>query len=229
MEEYEMEEYSIASIKDVRLKDKEGRYWYPLHSFIQKMLGKGTGAAFYRDKPEFKKHMKVIVYIHPNSVTKLPCKTWFMETEGIYKILQNTKIESDKLSSKFIIQERKLAAIKKFFGVNNIKDNPLFISTEPDISEYDFWSILCIKQDLTIKNSTIWRRCSSCNFYYPFTSRYFVRGKCKQCAGYDFVCMNKRIQFIKKNMGEDLLYQYFLGNKESVAEEFKKWISGGGI
>lgn len=229
MDKYEMEKYSIAGVEDVRLKDENGEYWYPLSSFSRKMLDRTKQTAFYRDHPKFGQYMKVISYTHPNSVSKLPEKTWFMNTEGIYLLLQDTTVEAKRFSTKVLLQEKKLAEIKNYFGVSNIKDKPLFISSGPDISDYDVWSILCIRQDWTLKNSTIWRKCSECGYYYPFTSRYFVRGKCKQCAGYDFVCLNKRIQFLRKNMGDELLYQYFLGNKENIAEEFKKWISGGGI
>jgi hypothetical protein len=41
--------------------------------------------------------------------------------------------------------------------------------------------------------------------------------------------MNRRIQYVKNNKGLDLLYQLHQGDNNKIAEEFKKWLSGGGV
>lgn len=235
MEKYEMEEYTILSAKDVRLKDENDIYWYPIGSFFRKMLFKDIRPIWFRDKPFYENHMKVIEYIHPNSDSGKPEKTWFMDAEGIHQALKNFRVKIDGSKKTLLMREKYLAAARSFFGVSVVDDIPTFIGFTPDLSEYDVWSILCIQKDTTITKDTLWQRCSTCGFYYPYTERYFQKYKtrlsvvCKECGGNHFVCQNKRIQFIKNNGGLDLLYQYYLEDDKKILEEFKKWILGGGL
>lgn len=235
MNNFIMEEYSVLSATDIRLKTNDGEYWYPIVSFSKNMLFRRARATDYRDKEFYKDHMKVFEILRPTSVTGIPVKTWCMDTEGIYYLLLNTYIQPEGSKKKILMREKYLAAVRNFFGVKMTNDTPTFISYIPDLSEYDIWSIMCITRDRTIKQDTIWQKCNECGFYYPYTTRYFQKfktqlaRKCKECAGMSFTCMNKRIQYIKNNKGLDLLYQLYQGDNNKIAEEFKKWLSGGGV
>lgn len=225
---YKIEEYSILSVTSYRLLDENGEYWYPLTLFLQKVLFKKIKAMYYRDNPKYQKFMKVIEYENPNSVSHQKEKTWFMSTEGICLIIQETKIYNGS-PSVTMMRQKYLAATQAFFGITS-KNEQEFIGFTPDLSNYDIWSIMCLTRDTTINNNTIWRRCEKCGFYYPYNKRYFQdrRGylshKCKQCLGLDFSCMNKKIQYVYKHNGLDLLYQLYLNDKDKIVEELKKWL-----
>lgn len=235
MDNFTIEEYSVLSATDIRLKTTDGEYWYPIVSFSKNMLFRRVRATDYRDKDFYKDHMKVFEILRPTSITGLPVKTWCMDTEGIYYLLLHTYIQPEGSKKKILMREKYLAAVRNFFGVKTTSDTPTFISYTPDLSNYDVWSIMCITRDRTIKQDTIWQRCNECGFYYPYTTRYFQKfktqlaRKCKECAGMSFTCMNRRIQYIKNNKGLDLLYQLYQGDNNKIAEEFKKWLSGGGV
>ena len=90
MDNFTIEEYSILSATDIRLKTTDGEYWYPIVSFSKNMLFRRVRATDYRDKDFYKDHMKVFEILRPTSITGLPVKTWCMDTEGIYYLLLHT-------------------------------------------------------------------------------------------------------------------------------------------
>ena len=177
--------------------------------------------------------MRVIEYDNPDSATDTKTKAWFMNTEGIYILLQNVKINRGSPREK-VVKEKYLAAAQNFFGVvSNNSQN--YIGYMPDLSNYDVWSIMCLTRDTEINNNTIWKRCSNCGFYYPYNKKYFneasgyLANKCKQCCNLDFVCENKRLQYLHNHNGLDLIYQIYLDDKDKIVEELKKWLSEGGV
>lgn len=236
MAKYKLEEYNILSVTSYRLLEEEtGEYWYPLRLFIQKVLFRNINPVRYRDDEKYNKYMRVIEYSNPNSTNpeKNKKKTWFMNTEGIYLILQNTTTNKGSAKEK-LMREKYLAAAQSFFGGVVSKNEQEYIGYSPDLTNYDVWSIMCLTRDTTINKDTIWKKCSKCGFYYPYTAKYFLNSgyylstKCRQCCGKDFVCENKRLQYIYKNGGLDLIYQLYL-DSDKITEELKKWINGGGI
>lgn len=227
---YELEPYTILSVTSYRLKEKEtGEYWYPIVSFFDKILFRKVNSRFYRDNDKYNKYMRVISYINPNNPARYPVKAWFMNTEGIYLILKSTVVQqgTPKVT---LMKQKYLAAAQSFFGV--IPDTPeKFIGYTPNLSNYDVWSILCLTRDPNIKKDTLWKKCNECGFYYPNTKDYFhednkhyLANKCRQCAGFNFRCKNKKIQYLYSHDGYDLLYQYYLGENDKILDEFKKWI-----
>jgi len=232
---YKVEEYQILSVKTYRLLEEEtGEYWYPLSLFLKRILFQQNGATKYRDNPKYNKFMKVISYINPRSLApNMPNKTWCMNTEGIYLLLQNITINKGSNKER-MMKEKYLAAAQNFFGGVIPKNEQQYIGYAPDLTNYDVWSIICLTRDTTLDKNTIWKRCSKCGFYYPNTKKYFVMQnnylstKCKQCCGYDFVCENKHLQYIYKNDGLDLIYQLYL-NSDNIIDELKKWINKGGV
>lgn len=233
---YELEEYKIINITSYRLLEKEtNEYWYPLSLFLRTFLFKNSNLINYRDNDKYNKYMKVIEYNNPKTNAKgIPTKAWFMNTEGIYILLQNAKFNNTGSTREKMTKEKYLAATQSFFGVvsNNKQE---YIGYMPDLSNYDVWSIMCLTRDTSIDNNTIWKRCSNCGFYYPYNQKYFhksngyLANKCKQCCKLDFICDNKRIQYLYNHNGLDLIYQLYLNDKEKIVEELKKWLSEGGI
>ena len=227
---YTLETYQILDIQSYRLKDSNDIYWYPLTLFLKKFLFRTGESKRYRDNPLYEPYMKVITYLNPDSTSSCPTKTWFVNTEGMFLILSNIKIMQGKDSNTIFLKKCEyISAAQDFFGVvSNIAD--IFISYMPDISNYDVWSILCIKYDYNINKKTIWKKCNKCGFYYPNTKDYFISSnkylskECKQCRGKDFVCKNKKMQYLYQHNGFDLLYHFYLNNDKKIIEEFKKWI-----
>lgn len=235
MTKYKLEEYNILSVKSYRLLEEEtGEYWYPLTLFIKKILFRNINTVRYRDDDKYNKYMRVIEYSNPDSAVPHSNKTWFINTEGLYLLLKNISPAKGN-TRKQVMQEKYLAAAQGFLGGVVSKNAQNFIGYIPDLTNYDVWSIMCLTRDTTINQNTIWKRCSKCGFYYPNTKRYFnpkkkkyLYNKCKQCCGQDFTCENKRLQYIYKNDGLDLIYQLYL-DSDKVVDELKKWINGGGV
>ena len=231
---YKLEEYTILSVKSYRLLEIEtGEYWYPLSLFLRKFLFRNNNPNTYRDNKKYNQHMRVIEYDNPDSATDTKTKAWFMNTEGIYILLQNVKINRGSPREK-VVKEKYLAATQNFFGVvSNNSQN--YIGYMPDLSNYDVWSIMCLTRDTEIDDNTIWKKCSNCGFYYPYNKKYFnetsgyLANKCKQCCNLDFVCENKRLQYLHNHNGLDLIYQIYLNDKDKIVEELKKWLSEGGV
>lgn len=235
MTKYKLEEYNILSVKSYRLLEEEtGEYWYPLTLFIKKVLFRNINTVRYRDDDKYNKYMRVIEYSNPDSAVPHSNKTWFINTEGLYLLLKNISPAKGN-TRKQVMQEKYLAAAQGFLGGVVSKNAQNFIGYIPDLTNYDVWSIMCLTRDTAINQNTIWKRCSKCGFYYPNTKRYFnpkkkiyLYNKCKQCCGQDFTCENKRLQYIYKNDGLDLIYQLYL-DSDKVVDELKKWINGGGV
>lgn len=229
-EEYKLETYTILSVTTYRLLEKEtGEYWYPITLFFSKILFRKTTAGVFRDNEMYRKHMRVIEYENPdNSFKNKKMKTWFIDTEGMCLILINTKLKKDT-PKKMLVRQKYLAAAQNFFGVTS-NNSQEFIGYQPDLSNYDVWSIMCLTRDYNLKKDTLWKRCGKCGFYYPHNKDYFIErngylaNNCRQCTGNDFVCKNRKIQFLYNHDGLDLIYQYYLGDKDKIAEEFNKWI-----
>lgn len=236
MEKYELEEYYILSVKQIRLKDDEGEYWYPIRSFFEKVLFRNFNVPSYRDNPIYSKFMKVISYEHPDTAAKgQKTKTWFINQEGMCLILNNVKSISDT-PKKYMMREKYLMEARIFFNVRTISDSKEFLSYTPDLSNYDVWSAICITRDKSINEKTLWKRCHTCGYYYPYTKRYFnklktqLSGSCKQCLGSDFICKNKHIQYLHNHDGLDLLYELYENKDDNkILEELKKWLRKGGI
>lgn len=237
VENFTIEKYSILNVEDYRILDDDGEYWYPMRSFFRQFLFREVDISPYRDNELYRSHMKVFEFIHPRQKNKgMKLKTWCINTEGMFLILQNTKIKATKNRNRqTLIKEEYLAAARNFFGIMATNDTSTFIGYNPDLSNYDVWSIMCLTRDYEISDSTIWKKCDNCGFYYPYNKNYFykngkyLRNQCRQCTGHDFVCKNKNIQYIYSHGGLDLLYSYYLNDTERIVKEFKKWLSRGGI
>ena len=84
---YEREEFQFIDLHLVRLKDENGKYWYPLSNFLSNILFKEVKSNKYRDDPRFSPFMKVIEYVPINTLNKNPVKTWIINEEGMRAIL----------------------------------------------------------------------------------------------------------------------------------------------
>lgn len=235
MDKYSIDYYQILDSELYRLREKDtGIYWYPLRDFFKKALFRKANITSYRDNEFYNKYMRVISSEHPNQAVKgLQIKTWFINEEGLYLILSNLKPLNDTIR-KNQIREKYEAAAKSLLGVTTLNSStpPKFIGFQPDLSNYDVWSIICLTNDKSITQKTLWKRCEICGFYYPNTIKYFSRlsqkhlnDKCRQCFGTGFRCPNARYQYIYQRNGYDLIYKLYQNNPpEEIVEELKKWL-----
>ncbi len=131
---YKLEEYYILNVKSYRLLEIEtGEYWYPLSLFLRKFLFRNNNLNTYRDNDKYNQYMRVIEYDNPDSATDTKTKAWFMNTEGIYILLQNIRISNSGSVREKLAKERYLAATQSFFNV--IPNNPQdYIGYQPDLS-----------------------------------------------------------------------------------------------
>lgn len=234
-EDFIIEKYTIEDKELIRVKDNQNRYWYPLAQFLRLiLLQKDPKSLRYRDDERYSPYMMVFPLTLENSpIPNRIYKTWCMETQGMITLLKLASVK-DKYKTRAIRKSKYLAAARNFFNIGETADTPDYIGYMPDISNYDVWSIMCIQADRNITRQTVWKKCEKCGFYYPDTNRYFsettnkyLARKCRQCLGRDFVCMDKKKQFLYTNNGLDLLFSYY--EKESdkeIAEKFRDWIEG---
>ena len=238
MPKFSIEKFEILGIESHRIKDENDEYWYPLTTFFKTFLFRTFQVQKYRDNEKLNKYMKIFNYAHPNSHNDVEFKTWHINTEGMFLILQELPpLKTKKLESRtaFHKKEKAIIATKSFFGVKDISQESKiqYINYTPVLNDYDVWSIMCLKHDKNINKDTIWKKCISCGFYYPDNTRYYerqskgkdpLRNQCKQCRGSEFKCDNTKLQFIYQNQGLDLIFQIYKDDKEKIYEKLISWI-----
>lgn len=233
---YEREEFEFIDLHLIRLKDENGKYWYPLSNFLSNILFKEVKSNRYRDDPRFSPFMKVIEYVPMNTLNKNPVKTWFINEEGMRAILLTVRIQND-LPKTMEVKKRYLIEAYSLFNIQNgsIEQTDYIIYT-PSLAQYDVWSRICLTHDTTLVGRTVWKKCSKCGFFYPDTKRYYTNigghlrsPACKQCEGSDFRCQNNRLQYIHERGGQEFLYQWFKGNEEKAYKEMDKWLKEGDV
>ena len=217
-----------------QLTDEEGIKWYPLKSFLTRILCKYDKVSSFRDSA-ISRYMKVFEYNpnKPGAYRKI--KMWFINENGVKYLLRHMEIR--RVDNKHIYSSREKGFYEAclFFNVKPPNElDPLYINTPPNLKDYDIWSIMCIENDLKLKNTYRWKKCNECGYYYPDRVRYFgekktKNSKCLQCQGKNFKCQNKVIQFIYENDGLDLLYKMSLNNNEDIIRALKIFVNKGGI
>lgn len=234
MSNFSTDIYKIEGTELQRIIDEDGEYWYPIQNFFNKILLRRCNVTLLRDSEAYSKFMKVFKIVPLGSKNGFAFKTWCMNTEGMYIMLQKTYVKPDS-PKKMQVRERRLNAARIFFNVK-IKNPGMFLTYRPDISNYDIWSIMCINNDVDLSNDDVWKRCELCGYYYPCTHKYFKEFRnniysenCLECEGINFKCDNKRIQWIYDHGGLNLLYNIFNEDKDLTYEELLKFIGKGGI
>lgn len=227
------------TIKEIRIGDKiieevidrDGVRWYPLKSFLQKILCKHDKVSTFRDS-EMSRYMKVFEYYQRIHGTHRLIKTWCMNENGIKYLLRHMSIRKIKNEKLYRAREKGFLEACIYFHVKKHDElSPLYINIMPDIKDYDIWSILCIMNDVKINADTRWKKCQECRYYYPDNVRYFGNNKkeqkkCLQCQDKNFSCNNKTIQYIYDHDGLDLLYKLYTHKDDRIiVEALKEFIN----
>lgn len=235
---YRKEDYNISDLKCYRLIELDtNEEWYPLTAFIKQMLSESERRAdyiksVYLKDDRTKRFFRVIAVPWSNRTAK----RWFVNREVINIVLSEYKIRPEDIKTLslnvFKRRQKYEAMLHRYFNVVPKDKTSIFVGFTPDLEKYDLWSILCIRNDYTLRaGENIWQKCSKCGFYYPLTRRYFKQyneyysNTCLQCDGINFKCLNKHIQYIYKENGYELLYQYYeKRDPEALFDIFGAWL-----
>lgn len=228
----------MITIEKVRIGDKiideitdeEGVKWYPFKKFLNVILCKYDKLASFRDS-EMTRYMKVFEY-NPNIPgARRDIRIWCMNEKGIKFLLKNTNVKKVHKKDLFEAREKGLYEACRFFNVKPMQSlDPIFLNVPPkNLNGYDTWSILCLKNDFKLSYSNKWKQCPSCNYYYPYSVRYFGKkptpaSKCLQCQNKDFKCQNKVLQFLYEHDGLKLLGEIYTDKYEVVVKELRRMI-----
>lgn len=185
------------------LKDENNINWYPMKMFFERILFRPADIKSYRDS-EFSKYMQVIEFIFNNEFSNKPTKTWFVNEKGLKIILKNINTgQKHKIRAR--IREQYLYEACLFFNIQRPDVRPKYKKQVTDLSEYDEWTKICLETDFEISEKTVWKRCNSCNKYFPNNKKYFntktlknkqkvLRSTCKKCHNKNFKSTNPDIQ-----------------------------------
>nr|DAG31328.1 MAG TPA: hydrogenase/urease nickel incorporation protein [Caudoviricetes sp.] len=228
----------MIKIEQVRIGDKiideitdeKGMKWYPLKKFLNVILCKYDKTASFRDS-EMARYMKVFEYNPDIPGARRNIKVWCMNKTGIKFLLQNTNVKKVHRKALFEAREKGLYEACRFFEVKPMQSlDPIFLNVPPkSLSGYDTWSLLCLKNDFKISPSNKWKQCPQCNYYYPYSVRYFGKkptptSKCLQCQNKNFKCQNEVIQFLYEHDGLKLLAEIYSDKYKIVAMELRRMI-----
>lgn len=228
---FKIEQIIIANRTIDRIEE-DGIYWYPIRSFLLRILLKNDCKTTYRDN-KMRKYMKVFELQLYNSVAPRP--TWCMNENGIKYLLKKINVSEHQNKKMAELRKKNLSEACLYFGINRTEElAPTFLNEAPKLEGYDFWSLICIENDNQIEPYTKWCRCRECGYYYPHNPDYFKHKKrltelCHQCEGKNFKCKNKIIQFIYENNGESLLYAIREHDNNTIVSRLADFIERGGV
>lgn len=234
MNNFNIDKVCIGEKEIDRLTDENGEHWFPLKFFLQSILCKYDKVISFRDSA-MSRYMKVFEYNPHRPGAMRTIKMWFINEKGIKYLLKNMSINKFKKSYTYNARKKGFFEACAYFNVKIKQEiDPIFINCTPPnfLKDYDIWSIICIQNDNNVKYNSKWKKCNKCEYYYPYTERYFGEkpkkdSKCLQCQGRNFKCKNKIIQFIYENDGLDLLYKLKTGKDNEIVNELENFIDKG--
>ena len=134
-----------------QLTDEEGIKWYPLKSFLTRILCKYDKVSSFRDSA-ISRYMKVFEYNPNRPGAYRNIKMWFINENGVKYLLRHMEIR--RVDNKHIYSSREKGFYEAclFFNVKTPNElDPLYINTPPNLKDYDIWSVMCIENDLKIQ------------------------------------------------------------------------------
>ena len=228
----------MLEIKEIRIGDKvideitdeDGVKWYPFKHFLNRILCKYDKISSFRDS-DMARYMKVFTIKTNKPHYHTNVSMWCMNERGIKTILKNTTVNRVHRKDLFESREKGLYEACRYFDVKPLEElDPIFLNVPPkNLKGYDTWSLLCLENDFKLDPLSKWKRCTKCNYYYPYGIRYFgekmgPNSKCLQCQGKEFKCQNKVIQFLYDHGGLTLLAELEGKKYELVVMELRKMI-----
>ena len=100
----------------------------------------------------------------------------------------------------------------EYFGINRQERDNTYTIVRPTKKEYSEWELACFKFDPEISAGLIWKRCDTCERYFPYSKNYFQiipksqeMTTCLECKGQIFKNNNPDAQKMKELGREDLI------------------------
>lgn len=199
---------------DVRyIKQEDGTRWYALTDIVKKILFKDQNPQAINNK--IKDETKVKIFYEDEYRSRSGKGLAYIEHEALKEMLPGiyTKLSDYNAS----IKEN--AVYKLYSFLNGVEPmESLYAHIYPSGQVYSSWEMLCFKTDPEVSGGILWKKCLTCNKYYPNSMFYFVSSgydtlacQCLQCAGYELFSQSYDMQALKYYKRLDLA-RYILSN-----------------
>ena len=196
---FKYEKITINKITFDIIIDEEGIKWYPFTKILKRVLKKDEDAQKYRDT-SFGKDLRLWPLKNP---TPYVSEVWYIKESALIKYLKNVKV--NPYTKKTIKREMALHGALEYFGINRQERDNTYTIVRPTKKEYSEWELACFKFDPEISAGLIWKRCDTCERYFPYSKNYFQiipksqeMTTCLECKGQMFKNNNPDAQKMKE-------------------------------
>lgn len=203
---FKFQEITINNTTFDIIIDEEGTKWYPFTKILKRVLKKDEDAHKYRDT-NFGKDLRLWPVKNP---TPYVYELWYIKETALIRYLKNVKV--NPYTEKTIKREMALYGALEYFGIKRQERDNTYTVVKPTKKEYSEWELACFEFDPETKLGIIWKRCDTCNRYFPYTKTYFQSTPkkkemttCLECDGQIFQNKNSDAQIMKKYGREELV------------------------
>lgn len=220
---FKYEKITINKITFDIIIDEEGIKWYPFTKILKRVLKKDEDAQKYRDT-SFGKDLRLWPLKNP---TPYVSEVWYIKESALIKYLKNVKV--NPYTKKTIKREMALHGALEYFGINRQERDNTYTIVRPTKKEYSEWELACFKFDPEISAGLIWKRCDTCERYFPYSKNYFQiipksqeMTTCLECKGQIFKNNNPDAQKMKELKREDLIKYLIKDDAIGLYERLEK-------
>lgn len=220
---FKYEKITINKITFDIIIDEEGIKWYPFTKILKRVLKKDEDAQKYRDT-SFGKDLRLWPLKNP---TPYVSEVWYIKESALIKYLKNVKV--NPYTKKTIKREMALHGALEYFGINRQERDNTYTIVRPTKKEYSEWELACFKFDPEISAGLIWKRCDTCERYFPYSKNYFQiipksqeMTTCLECKGQIFKNNNPDAQKMKELKREDLIKYLMKDDAIGLYERLEK-------
>lgn len=220
---FKYEEVTINNITFDIIIDEEGTKWYPFTKILKRVLKKEEDAQKYRDT-SFGKDLRLWPLKNP---TPYVSELWYIKESALIRYLKNVKV--NPYTDKTIKREMALHGALEYFGIERQERNNTYTIVKPTKKEYSEWELACFKFDPEIAMGIIWKRCDTCERYFPYSKTYFQTipksqemTTCLECNGQIFKNNNPDAQKMKELGREDLIKYLIKDDAIGLYERLEK-------
>lgn len=220
---FKYEEVTINNITFDIIIDEEGIKWYPFTKILKRVLKKEEDAQKYRDT-SFGKDLRLWPLKNP---TPYVSELWYIKESALIRYLKNVKV--NPYTDKTIKREMALHGALEYFGIERQERDNTYTIVKPTKKEYSEWELACFKFDPEIAAGVIWKRCDTCERYFPYSKTYFQTipksqemTTCLECNGQIFKNNNPDAQKMKELGREDLIKYLIKDDAIGLYERLEK-------
>ena len=220
---FKYEKITINKITFDIIIDEEGIKWYPFTKILKRVLKKDEDAQKYRDT-SFGKDLRLWPLKNP---TPYVSEVWYIKESALIRYLKNVKV--NPYTKKTIKREMALHGALEYFGINRQERDNTYTIVRPTKKEYSEWELACFKFDPEISAGLIWKRCDTCERYFPYSKNYFQiipksqeMTTCLECKGQIFKNNNPDAQKMKELGREDLIKYLMKDDAIGLYERLEK-------